>query len=111
MALPIHTIEHFVRLFLGQWHYGLEPYLSMKTECNGAISVNFNVATILNRPLIQDHSSPSKSGRGSRSRRRKRRSQSSNIAQVQQQDTGTINGHEEAESNGIFEVYAQLPVN
>ena len=84
MAQPLCVIEHFIRLFLGQWQCGLQPNLSFKTNSNGVITVDFNVSTVLQEPLIEgDHGQrPNRrSGRGSRCRRQKRRSQSPGIRQ------------------------------
>ena len=80
MTQPLCVIEHFVRLFLGQWHCGLQPNLRFKTDSNGTISVDFDVTTTLPTPVIEDDEDKRhnrRSGRGARSRRRKRRSQAS----------------------------------
>ena len=77
MAEPLCVIEHFVRLFLGQWHCGLQPNLDLRTDSSGAISVNFNVKSLphaVNIEEVQQHKHR-RSGRGSRSRRQNQPSQ------------------------------------
>ena len=82
MAQPMCVIEHFVRLFLGQWQCGLQPNLSLNTESDGVISVTFDMSTSIHTPIIEEvngcRSNRRRSGFGSRSLRRKRRSQTSN---------------------------------
>ena len=73
MANPVYFIEQFVNQFLGQWHCGLAPTLSLHTKPNGTISISYNVDAPILPSWNFDHSTQ-RSGRRSRCRRRKKRS-------------------------------------
>ena len=82
MAHPLQIMESAVQLFVDHWRKGLQPQLTLDTQENGAISVNFSVDSFSFKAPTREHSDISlkrHSGRNARLRRNKRRFDAQNV--------------------------------
>ena len=68
MAHPTIVAEDTFRLFMKQWHNGLQPMIDMKTEVDGAITIALEVTSLPQ----QLNYFPRKSGQSSRQRRQEK---------------------------------------